>query len=236
MPDKTDESKTTLAEYKALYDRFRVFFESDDGFNKNWSSNPEFQRLLFNLEIRKNLEKAKLEVEFKLKDLNKNLEKIKNTRNIPANDTAQTLLKTRDEPISRKNKELYAQQKFIRQKNLVNRLKLSLLNIFKNLQMDEEILKSDTYLDVPTEQLAGNCKQFLDNCVYEKLIFNNILEQFKGKVNFEAVKKILESNSPQFCQENKENDHVSHLLHVQPADSKSLYSRSDNVSQEQIDN
>ena len=234
MPDKSDERKATLAEYEALYNRFKVLFETNDGFNENWSSQPEFQRLLFNLEIRKNLEKAKLEVDFKLKDMIKELEVLKNSRKIDTSENISVLVTNKDDIRVKDNKRLYAQQKLARQKNLINRLKLSLLNIFKNLQMDEKFMKSDNYLNMRSDDINESCNKFLNQCVYEKMIFDNISEQFKGKVDFDTIKQILESGKPNFNYDNKENEDMSYMLQSQREDEKSYYSGSENVSKNQI--
>ena len=236
MPDHADERKAALAEYEALYARFRAFFENEGGFDEGWAARPEFQRLLFNLEIRKNLEKAKLEVEFKLKDMAREIEVLKHTRKSFGIEepVAQTLCK--DEPRVRDHKKLYAQQKLVRQKNLINRLKLSLLNIYKNVQVNEAEMKSDAYLSLPQEVVGSACDKFLSQCIFEKLIFDNISEQFKGKVNLESVKQMLEHNRATIMKHNKENGIIAYGLNVNGADNNSFVSGSDSLAKIDTEN
>lgn len=151
---------------------------------------------------------------------------LRKTHKTPCDEEYPSISANRNEAPVRDHKRLYAQQKIVRQKNLVNRLKLSLLNIYKNLQLSDAHMKSEEYLTLPPSIIADACEKFLGKCVFEPLIYNNISEQFKGKVDFEAVRGMLERNKQLIHDNNKENGDVQYTMGVVPVDNVSLCSGS----------
>jgi len=161
---------------------------------------------------------------------------LKNKRISSKSENDSVVYSSRNETKRINHEKLYAQQKLLRQKNLVNRLKLSLLNIFKNLQIDDSIIKTDAYLNLSNDEISSVCSKFINQCVYEKLIFDNMMEQFKGKVEFDTVKQILEDNKARFMQVDKENYNMLENNNSQQHERKSFYSGSENISNDQINN
>ena len=229
IPDSLEQRKEVLSKYMEFYDKLKDIFESGEStnleerddqrsrflenYNQNWHNSQKFQKLMFNIEIKRNLEKSKLEVEYKIKEIEKknkilkaNLKKRSVVNKLKSVEDYDNYPNRKFTDVPKRNKNLYIQQNLLKQKNLINRLKLSLLTIFKNMHINSKHLNDNKYNNIDIEQVQTNCKRFLNNCVYEKQIFENMKREFNGKADFERLYKLLSRTEDVANIEDKENE------------------------------
>lgn len=210
-------------------------------FNQNWFKSQKFQKLMFSIEIKRNLEKSKLETEYKIKELEKKNNLIKTSIKKKSvmvdqfvDDEYEKYNNKKFQKKPKKNKILYIQQNLIKQKNLINRLKLSLLTIFKNMHMDAKHLNDNKYDSIDIEEVKKNSKKFISNCVYEKQIFENMKKEFKGKADFEKLYKVL--NGGLKSEESDKENEIDNLdLDVVGVDKNSFLTQSPRSTTEHED-